>query len=261
MANGPIRFSVFTKPWTLPIPELGAHVHALGFDGIELPVRPGYPVTPDNVEDLKKAVAELRAHDIEVYSIAGPTDERTIAACAEAGVPIIRICPSIGEDGYMASENRLQKEFDALVPALDASGVTIGFQNHCGNSFTSAIGVMHLIEKYDPRHVGIVWDVAHCGLQGEAPNLAIDIAWSHLCMVNFKNAFWQRTNGPEAPYAEWAWYWTSGRHGIAPWPQAADELKKRGYEGVVCLTAEYSDHGAVDRLIAEDIDFAKGLFA
>jgi hypothetical protein len=29
----------------------------------------------------------------------------------------------------------------------------------------------------------------------------------------------------------------------------------------VCLTAEYSDHDAVDRLIAEDIAFAKALFA
>jgi len=40
-----------------------------------------------------------------------------------------------------------------------------------------------------------------------------------------------------------------------------EELKRRGYQGVVCLTAEYSDHDAVDRLIAEDIAFARSLFA
>jgi hypothetical protein len=39
----------------------------------------------------------------------------------------------------------------------------------------------------------------------------------------------------------------------------ATELKKRDYSGVVCLTAEYSDHDAVNRLIAEDVAFAKGL--
>jgi len=36
--------------------------------------------------------------------------------------------------------------------------------------------------------------------------------------------------------------------------------KKRNFSGDICLTAEYSDHDAVDRLIAEDIAFAKSLF-
>jgi hypothetical protein len=38
------------------------------------------------------------------------------------------------------------------------------------------------------------------------------------------------------------------------------ELRRRDYQGVVCLTAEYSDQAAVDRLIAEDIAFTKELF-
>ena len=45
----PYRFSVFTKPWKTEIRELGAFVKRLGFTGIELPVRPGYPVHPENV--------------------------------------------------------------------------------------------------------------------------------------------------------------------------------------------------------------------
>jgi hypothetical protein len=79
-------------------------------------------------------------------------------------------------------------------------------------------------------------------------------------MVNLKNAIWQRTNGPEAEYAEWKHYWTSGRHGLAVWPRVAAELNRRGYRGVVCITAEYSDAAAVDRLASEDLDFARSLF-
>jgi hypothetical protein len=48
---------------------------------------------------------------------------------------------------------------------------------------------------------------------------------------------------------------------MANWPKVAAELKKRNYSGVICLSAEYSDEAAVDRLIAEDIVFAKSLFA
>ncbi len=38
-----IVFSVFTKPWTMPIPELAELVRRLGFGAIELPVRCGVP--------------------------------------------------------------------------------------------------------------------------------------------------------------------------------------------------------------------------
>jgi hypothetical protein len=41
----------------------------------------------------------------------------------------------------------------------------------------------------------------------------------------------------------------------------AAELKRRNYTGVICLTAEYSDEPAVNRLIAEDLAYAKALFA
>ena len=122
------------------------------------------------------------------------------------------------------------------------------------------MGLRYLLEGRDPKHVAAVWDAAHNALEGQRPEYAIDILWGHICMVNLKNAYWLRTKGPEAEVAEWKTYWTSGRQGLASWPRAAAELKRRGYDGVVCLTAEYSDHDSVDRLVAEDMAFARGLF-
>lgn len=260
--ESPVTFSVFTKPWKMPIPELARFVRSLGFDGIELPVRPGYPVLPENVlRDLPRAAREMAEHGLTIYSIAGPADEPTIAACAEARVPVIRIMANIGPEGYLATEAALQRHFDALIPLLERYGVTIGVQNHCGRFVANASGLRRLIGRYDPRHIAAVWDAAHNALQGEEPELAIDIVWDHLCMVNLKNAIWRRRNGPEAEVADWEVYWTSGRQGLASWPRVAAELKRRGYRGVVCLTAEYNDGTAVNRLIAEDLAFARSLFA
>jgi sugar phosphate isomerase/epimerase len=146
------------------------------------------------------------------------------------------------------------------VPLLDRYGVTLGIQNHCDRCVCNAMGLRSLIGRYEARHIAAVWDAAHNALNGEDPELAIDIIASHLCMVNLKNAFWQRKNGPEAEHAQWRPYWTTGRHGLASWPRVAAELKKRSYTGVLCLTAEYSDEPAVNRLIAEDLAFAKSLF-
>jgi len=262
MTDGPVRFTVFTKRWKVPLPELGRLVAALGFWGIELPVRPGYPVEPEHVSTgLPEAAKILADCGVTIHSVAGPADEPTIAACAAAGVPILRVMAKIGEDGYLATEKRLRAEYDALVPRLDAHGVTLGVQNHCGRWVGSAIGLRRLIEPYDPRHVAAVYDAAHCALDGEEPAMAVDILWDRLCLVNLKNAFWQRTNGPESEAAEWRWYWTSSRQGLASWPAVAAELTARGYDRPICLTAEYTDHAASDRLLRDDLAYAAELFA
>jgi sugar phosphate isomerase/epimerase len=265
MNSQPVAFSLFTKPWRGPLPELAQFTARLGFDGIELPVRPGYPVLPENVaRDLPPAVRLLAEHGLKVFSVTppgGPVSEPFIAACAEAGVPVIRVMASIGEDGYLAGVARLQREYDALLPLLERYGVQLGVQNHTGRMVCNAMGLRHLIGQYDPRRIAAVWDAAHNALNGEEPELALDIIWSHLCMVNLKNAFWRRAGGPEAEDVQWRPWWTTGRQGLASWPRVAAELQHRAYRGVICLTAEYSDEAAVNRLIAQDIGFAKALFA
>ncbi len=257
-----IRYTVFSKPWkTMPLPELARHISELGFTGVELPVRPEFQVEPENVtEGLPEAAKVFADHGVAIESIAGPTDEPTIAACAEAGVPMIRICLPIGEDGYLATEARYRREFDELAPVLEQHGVAVGIQNHCNNQVATSVGVMRIIGDLPPGQFCAVWDPAHNVVAGEIPEQAIDIFWSHLGMVNLKSPWWMRANGPEAERAEWRLLWTSGRQGIAPWERVVELLKARGWEGPVCLTAEYSDHDAVDRLIADDLAFAKELF-
>ncbi|MDF1515531.1 MAG: sugar phosphate isomerase/epimerase [Anaerolineae bacterium] len=257
-----IKFSVFTKPWPdLSLPELGKLVSSLGFDGIELPVRPGFQVEPENVQALPEAAAVLAEFGVTICSIAGPTDEAAIAACAAADVPTIRVMARIGQgESYVAAEARLKKEYDALVPCLEKYGVQVGVQNHFGRFIMHGVGLRELVKSYDPKTIAVVWDAAHEALNGGLPDLALDAVWPHLCMVNLKNAIWQRVNGPEAVIGRYEIYWTSGRQGLANWPVVVAELKKRQYSGVVCLTAEYSDHQAVGRLIAEDIVFARTLF-
>ena len=260
--NAPIRFSVFTKPWRMPLPDLARFVSGLGFDGIELPVRPGFQVEPEGISRyLPQAVRLLADFGLTVTSVAGTTDAATIAACAECQVPLLRTMVPIGPEGYVAAEARARREYDALLPLLQSSGVTVGVQNHYGRYVCHALGLCRLLDGYDPRLVGAVWDAAHTALSGEEPELALEIIWPHLTLVNLKNAFWRPVSGPETAPTEWEAYWTDGRHGLASWPRVAAELKRRGYAGTICLTAEYSDEQAVDRLIGEDLAFARSLFA
>lgn len=264
MSRMKVRYTVFTKPWKdRPLGELFAFVKALGFDGVELPVRPGFQVEPDGIEKgLAEAAKVASDNGLRIGSIAGPTDEKTIAACAAAGVPLIRVMGRIPpETDYFTAVAELQMQWDALVPLLDKHAVAVGVQHHCWRYISNAMQLCCAIARYDPKHICAVWDPAHTGLEGEMEDIALDILWSHLRLVNLKNAYYERTSESGTPVPGWKVVWTTGPNGRASWPKVAEELKKRGYRGDLCLTAEYTDHDATDRLIAEDLAFAKSLFA
>jgi sugar phosphate isomerase/epimerase len=259
------KLAVFVKPWkTMSLPELGKFIHDLGFEWIELPVRPGFPCEPDQIETALPQAAKILADagvNILNVTVALPfTDERLYAACAAAGVGMNRVMFRTNGLTYWQAEAEAKRQLEAALPLCEQYGVQIGVQNHVG-SFVPihAMGLHHLVQEYDPRYVGAIWDAGHNGLAGMEAEAALEVVESHLCVVNLKNAFWQRVNGPEAELAEWQVYWTGGRQGRASWPNVVAKIKAMGYTGPICLTAEYSDEESVNRLIAADLAFVKQL--
>lgn len=262
MNNEKISFAVFTKPWkTLSVGKLTAFVQDCGFDGIEFPLRSGYQVDLARMEnELPAMVSQFSEAGLSVFSVASTLDESVFAACAKAGIPLIRIMVDIGEDGYRASEQRAKVMLREAVRLCERYGVKIGVQEHYGNCVSNAMGLLHLLEEFDPRYVGAIWDAAHDALAGFEPEHGLDIVWPYLAMVNLKNAYYVRVNGPEATEAQWKRYFTTGQHGLASWKRIADYLKQRDFSGTICLTAEYDDEPRVDDLIRQDIAYAKSLF-
>jgi sugar phosphate isomerase/epimerase len=263
------KFVVFTKPWKNDSLEgLAERVAASGFNGIELPVRDGFQVGPDNFDTLlPQAVAALGRKNVKIVSVAGNIDENLIRAMGKNGVKILRVM--LGADpkkNYLEQEEAYYRQVSGLLPVLKESGVTLGVQNHFGNYLgCSAAGLMRFVSRFPKEAVGAVLDLAHCAICGEITEFALDIAASHLIMVNIKSGYHWRTNYATAAAAEWKIVWTSGRHGALSWKHAAEELKKRNYSGPICLTAEYS---GVDKplegedtyaLVKEDFAYWKSL--
>jgi sugar phosphate isomerase/epimerase len=188
-------------------------------------------------------------------------DERLYAASVEAGVRMNRVIFGRNNLPYWEAEAKAQRQLDAALPLCEKYSFQIGVQNHYGASVPmNSMGLHHLLKDYDPRYVGAIWDPAHNALQGEDPDTGLDMVQSHLCVVNLKNAYWRRVSGPEAETADWQVYWTSGRQGRASWPAVAAKLKAMNYEGPICFSAEYTAEHEVDRLIVEDLAYARSLF-
>lgn len=264
MSISPVSLSVFTKLWNEPLPVLARRLRGLGVDGLELPVRPGYPLEPARLETDLPAAARLFADSgLRIFSIAPPVEmqinERLVATCAAAGVPMIRTMVPVDDRGYLACETAARNAIASQVTALLLHGIRLGVQNHYGRFVASAAGLRRIVEAFDPRAVAAVYDVGHCGLDGEIPDLAIDLLWSHLGMVNLKNMVWERTDPPGAVAATWRKRVVAGREGLASWPDAIGRLLARGFRGVITICAEFEDLTRKDDLLAADIAFAREL--
>ena len=86
-----IELAVFTKPWNDAIEKVADRMANLGVQAIELPIRPGYQVTPETVKTALPAVVRaLAARDLTICSVAAPLDDSIIAACGDNGIPIVR---------------------------------------------------------------------------------------------------------------------------------------------------------------------------
>lgn len=263
MSKADVDFAVFTKPWpTESVPELAKLVAGLGFTGAEVPVRPGFQVTPDNAGTmLAELVSVFGDHGLKVANVASSLTEPVFAACAAAGVPMIRVMGAVDRGAYLRSEQVLRDHLGGVVPLCERYGVRVGVQEHYGDNVSDAFGLRSLLSGLDGRWVGAIWDAAHDALAGVEPETGLDVVWDRLAMVNLKNAYYERTNGPEAEAAQWRRHFTAGNQGLASWPRIATELRRRNYSGTVCLTAEYDEPADVARLCRDDLAYARGLFA
>lgn len=263
MSEMGIEFAVFTKSWAAEsIPTMAKLVAEMGFRAAEVPVRPGFQVTPENVDKaLPELVLVFSDHGLKVASVASSLEEPVFAACGAAGVPMIRIMGSVTRGAYLRSEAALRAQLRAAVSLCRKYGVRIGVQEHYGNYVSDAFALRTLLQGLDDRWISAIWDAAHDALAGIAPETGLEVVWDRLAMVNLKNAYYERANEPGAAVAEWRRHFTSGRDGLASWPRIASELRRRNYSGTVCLSAEYEEPADVLRLAAEDLRYAEGLFS
>lgn len=261
--SGPITFSVFTKPWkTQSIDELAAFVSETGFDGIEFPLRDGYQAEPADAETaLPRLTERMKAYGVAVTSVASVLNEPVFAGCAAAGVPIIRIMMGhdLSADFYDDMAVRLE-ELHKKLPLCERYGIRVAIQQHYGPGLSNSMELKWFLDQLNSPWVGGIWDSAHSALAGEQPEQALSILWPRLFMANLKNACYRPAESADPATPPFTRYFTTGNQGQASWKRAADYLKAHGYQGVICLTAEYTQEDRVNEYIAADLKLAKSLF-
>jgi L-ribulose-5-phosphate 3-epimerase len=180
LGSEPYPICIFSKCLQfLAYHELGEVVAELGFDGVDLTVRPGGHVLPENVKkDLPKAVKALRRTGSEVPMITtkindadDPLSEQILGVAADSGIPYYRMGNYNFDHKLSVFENLdiYRRELEKLEKLNRKYNIRGGYQNHSGpwGMVGGAVWDLHyMLKDLNPEYIGIQYDIAHATAEG-----------------------------------------------------------------------------------------------
>jgi sugar phosphate isomerase/epimerase len=259
----------------LPAAQLAEKAQSLGYDGLDLCVRPGHPVNPDNVsEALPRAVAELSSQGLSCPLVTLPTRftdpvspmaEAVYAACAAADVTMIKIGYFGFTDGddYWQRLEQSRGELAVFAQLSEKHGVKTCYHTHSGQCIGSnCAGLMHLIRDFDAAHVGAYIDFGHMALDGEDIAMGLSMVREYLCAIGVKDGFHAHKLGADPAYEH---QFAKLGEGSVHWRTAVRALSEAGFAGPWSVHTEYEVDGSeaapaqIEEMARDDVSFLRRL--
>ncbi len=257
--------AAFTKSFQdRPIPQVCEAFAELGLDGLDLTVRPGGHIKPENAAaELPAAVAAADAAGVKVLILttaitdAGPAADRLMGAAADNGVTDLKL-------GYFKQNGvPLARRMDevrktlAEIAALAAKhGVSPCVHVHSGEYLPSHGTMLYsLLKDLPPERIGAYVDTLHMHVEGGdagwRQGLELLAPWIKLCAV--KNYRQEPAGRDKFGMARWKEKVVPVAEGFSPIPAFAQELNKRAFAGTFSLHSEYKSGASFKRLNTDEV--------
>ena len=237
---------------TLPLPDAARAIKELGFDGVDLTVRPNGSVTPERVkEGLPEAIRVLHDWGLSVplvttaiTSASEPHARGILESAAAAGIREAKLgYVPVKEFGTFQSKlEEFHRELDGLEKLAKSTGVRVNLHLHSGAYLTSlAAAVWWLIKDRDPTAVGAYVDPGHMFVEGgrDGWRLGLDLLHKRIALVAVKDLVWEQKPEEALGKNRWVTRIAPLERGAVPWPDVFGFLKKSGFDGWISVHSEY----------------------
>ena len=253
----PWKIDIYTRhlQWTRSPDEIGEGAKRMGFDGVDITVRP-FPghVDPARVkEDLPPFVKAIRSHGVEVHMITCPITDAD-SPHAEA---ILDAASNLGIRHYWwdglqyAKGQPIMPQLEAMRPRvaglarLNAKyGMTAMYHTYGGehtvNDRVFVSGpmwdILYLLRDHDPREVGIQWDSCHMTNAGGLRTWELNLraAGPYIRGISWKDSLQEK-----AADGHWFPHYVPLGQGNVELVRAVAVLREIGFEGPMEIQPEH----------------------
>ena len=220
----------------------------LGWDGVEIPVRKGGTIEPEQVEEklpdladaLKKASVEFSIIATDIAEAGDRLARRVLKTARQLGIRVYRIkhlrydlkqpiAPQVDRFGHGLRElAELNKEL----------GIQGAVQNHSGADYLGAPvwDLWQMLRQIDPNSLGIYFDIAHATIEGGLSwPLEAKLVEPNLVAVSVKDFYWAKQ---ESIKTKWREQWCPLGEGMVH-REFFQSLKQTKYAGPISMHFEY----------------------
>lgn len=239
----------------------------IGFDGLDLTVRPKGHVLPENVErDLPKAMEAMKKYGLKskmmttnVLNANEDLDRRVLETASKLGITHYRT-------GWLTYPEELsieesQEKYRELFKELETANKELGligcYQNHAGNHVGAPIwDLPPILPSPDSKHLGSQYDIRHAVVEG-GMSWELDLRYiaPFIRSIVIKDFKWGMEEGKWKPIN------TPLGEGMIDFGRYFSLLKKYKINVPISLHLEYdlggAEHGATEITIDKDEVFAK----
>ena len=262
-----VQFVLFTDNIAdLTVAQACAAAKAAGFDGLDLTLRPGGHVRP---EDAERGLAEARriADDAGVtipMVTTGITDtdspyaEAIFAAAAHYGARKLKLgywpYRPFGTLALQIDECRARLE--RLVRLGDRYKVLPCVHPHSGRNVASSGPLLYLVLKgFGPGDVGAYVDPMHMTIEGGVAGweLGLDLVAPWVALLGVKNYRWLAADRDARGQQRYRWEYVPLEDGQAPLFEILSYLQLLKFDGIASLHSEYKGESSFRRLSTPEL--------
>jgi L-ribulose-5-phosphate 3-epimerase len=276
-----LKINIFSKHLQfLNFQDMSEVAKEIGFDGIDLTVRPKGHVLPEKVEtDLPLAVEAMKKVGFSplmfctaVEDATNPIDKKLLETASKLGFKYYRM------NWYKYNEQQtipqLLEQYQGKMTGLGKLNEKLNlvgcYQNHAGRLVgASMFEIWQILQKANPKTMGAQYDIRHATLEGGLSwQTGFNLIKPSIRTIVLKDFIWEKNNGKWGPKS------VPLGEGMVDFKTYFKLLKDNQIDVPICLHLEYSlggaDQGAfnitVDKKVVfdamkRDLQKAKDLWA
>jgi sugar phosphate isomerase/epimerase len=259
----------------LTLDRAGDQLVEMGFEGVDLTVREGGYVTPEEAgKRLPEALDVLRSKGLSVPMITTSVVDphrgyarEIFKAASDCGIKYLKL-------GYWEYEGfgavkeqigKMQNDLNGIYKLSEEFDVNSAVHIHSGNYLSSNPALLWmLLRDYDPHYLGAYIDPGHMAVEGGAAGwrIGMDMLQEKTRMVAVKDFGWFREGDVGQPDKKgWRADIVPLSAGLVPWAEVFQYLQRMAFDGPVSLHSEY-DNLSFEDLIGQtrkDLSYVKDI--